>query len=252
MLKSSGFILSGSFQSNPCNILAKLELIIFNPKLYPGHILLPEPNGNSSKFCPFTSIALSKNLSGQNSSGASHIDGSLTIRHVFMNSVVPLRISYPATLQSWRAKCGASKKATGCFLIVSFIIAKYNWVILQYLSFFLWVWSSLKSQPLILINLILAVYLIKWVYLLPFSVFSKLFILSSLLLLLSLPKKNNKKIPSHCLPHSTTKATVGGADEGDIDNSKQKSWKPPWASQGSSNFLFFLIFCLCLDRKSVV
>jgi hypothetical protein len=41
------------------------------------------------------------------------------------------------------------------------------WVILQYPLFFVWVWYPLKSQPLILINLILAVYLIKWVYLLP-------------------------------------------------------------------------------------
>ncbi|KAI8553335.1 hypothetical protein RHMOL_Rhmol05G0007400 [Rhododendron molle] len=123
MLKSSALKFPGNLQLNPCNILAKLDRIILSPRLYPGHILLPDPNGNNSKLCPFTSIDLPKNLSGRNSSGASHITGSLPMLHVLMNTRVPLRMSYPDTLQSSRASCGASITATGWSLMVSLTIA---------------------------------------------------------------------------------------------------------------------------------
>ncbi|KAF4404819.1 hypothetical protein G4B88_006205 [Cannabis sativa] len=56
----------------------------------PGQILLPPPNGVSSKCRPFTSISDSKNLSGMNSLGFSHILGSLEMAHALTRTCAPL------------------------------------------------------------------------------------------------------------------------------------------------------------------
>ncbi|CAN1127215.1 hypothetical protein LINPERHAP2_LOCUS3890, partial [Linum perenne] len=82
--RSSFFIPRGISQSNLYTKLASDNSTFTSPKCNPGHILLPAPNGVSSKSCPFTSIELSKNLPGLNSSGDSHISGSLPIAHVLI------------------------------------------------------------------------------------------------------------------------------------------------------------------------
>nr|CAB3500745.1 unnamed protein product [Digitaria exilis] len=55
----------------------------------PGHIRRPEPNGNSSKSCPFTSKLLPTNLSGRNSSAACpHTAGSRPMAQTLTNTSV--------------------------------------------------------------------------------------------------------------------------------------------------------------------
>ena len=52
-----------------------------SPRLMPGHIRQPAPNGINSKFVPLKSRLLVSNRSGLNSSGSSQYEGSLPIAH---------------------------------------------------------------------------------------------------------------------------------------------------------------------------
>ncbi|KAB8110464.1 hypothetical protein EE612_047730 [Oryza sativa] len=89
MLSSPAVTPSGRHQEKACSRLARVSWMTLRPRLYPGHILRPEPNGNSSKSRPLTSIPLPTNRSGRNSSGESHTDGSWPMVHVLTSTRVP-------------------------------------------------------------------------------------------------------------------------------------------------------------------
>uniref|UniRef100_A0A0E0IE82 Uncharacterized protein n=1 Tax=Oryza nivara TaxID=4536 RepID=A0A0E0IE82_ORYNI len=84
----------------------------------PGHSLLPVPNGMNLWSFPLksTSSAMSKNLSGMNSSGLSHATGSRMISHT-------LKITPPISAPSSSARCGTRISAAGCRRITSFTTA---------------------------------------------------------------------------------------------------------------------------------
>ncbi|WVZ23981.1 hypothetical protein V8G54_002525 [Vigna mungo] len=89
----------------------------------PGHILLPPPNGVSSKLLPLKSISDSKNLSGQNNLGFSHKSGSLPMAHTLINTCAPFGMLYPCISNSTSAFLGSKSGTAGCSLKVSFTIA---------------------------------------------------------------------------------------------------------------------------------
>ncbi|GER27578.1 ATP-dependent RNA helicase RhlB [Striga asiatica] len=79
---SSRLMPSVNLKSNPCSKLANVVRTILSPSLYPGHLLLPDPNGKSAKSPPNKSTSLPKNLSGENSSGAAQACGSRPMLHI--------------------------------------------------------------------------------------------------------------------------------------------------------------------------
>jgi hypothetical protein len=91
--KSSGFAPPGNAQLNLCKRLANVISITEEANVVPGQPLLPAPKGMNWKSFPLKSIALSKNLSGLNSSGFSHDEGSLPIAQALMITLVLARIS---------------------------------------------------------------------------------------------------------------------------------------------------------------
>uniref|UniRef100_A0A6N2LW82 Uncharacterized protein n=1 Tax=Salix viminalis TaxID=40686 RepID=A0A6N2LW82_SALVM len=93
----------------------------------PTQILLPAPNGISSKFCPLYSMFDPRNLSGLKEMGSSQESGSLPIAHTFTKTCVSLGIRYPMKFVSSKVFRGSSKGTTGCSLSVSLITAcKYG------------------------------------------------------------------------------------------------------------------------------
>ncbi|PRQ17923.1 hypothetical protein RchiOBHm_Chr7g0200261 [Rosa chinensis] len=99
----------------------KCNILIANGK--PGHILLPAPNGISSKFRPLTSSSDPKNLSGLNESGSSHILGSLPMAHALTSTCAPFGTVEPSISTSDSAFRGSSKGTAGCIRNVSLIMA---------------------------------------------------------------------------------------------------------------------------------
>ena len=77
----------------------------------PTHILLPAPNGISSKFQVL--ISLSINLSWMNCNGFFEIEGSLPIAHTLTSIWVCLGITNPAIWQRLSVLWGMSKRTGG-------------------------------------------------------------------------------------------------------------------------------------------
>ncbi|GER37865.1 SPla/RYanodine receptor (SPRY) domain-containing protein, partial [Striga asiatica] len=78
---SALLIPSVNLKSNPCTKFASVVRTILSPRPYPGHLLLPDPKGNSAKLLPNISTSLPKNLSGKNFSGSSQARGSRPMLH---------------------------------------------------------------------------------------------------------------------------------------------------------------------------
>lgn len=84
---------SGSRHSNACSSDARINGTTRSANGTPGHSLRPDPNGMNSKDFPQKSTrsatSTSRNLSGTNSSGLSHADGSRMIAHALKMTVDP-------------------------------------------------------------------------------------------------------------------------------------------------------------------
>ncbi|CAL9030933.1 unnamed protein product [Prunus brigantina] len=88
MLISSALAPPGNVQSNLCTRFANTISLVIMANKDPGQPLLPAPNGINWKSCPLKSTEEFKNLSGLNSSGSSHIEGSLPIVQALIRTMV--------------------------------------------------------------------------------------------------------------------------------------------------------------------
>ncbi|KAJ6810599.1 cytochrome P450 CYP82D47-like [Iris pallida] len=80
----------------------------------PGHALLPDPKGMSSKCWPLTStLPPDMNLSGLNSSGSGHTLGSRCSFQMFTITWVPAGTRNPCISHSSVASCGTFSCADG-------------------------------------------------------------------------------------------------------------------------------------------
>ena len=114
---------SSTFQSKKLMSEPKIKCSILIANGSPGHILLPPPNGITSKLRPLTSISDPINLSGSNDSGFSQTLESLPIAHVFTRSCASLGIVKPAISTSCCALRGSNNGTTGCNRKASFTTA---------------------------------------------------------------------------------------------------------------------------------
>nr|GMD60057.1 hypothetical protein RchiOBHm_Chr7g0200261 [Ipomoea batatas] len=100
MSKSIGVMSPSSFHwnefSNDPTIIGTIRIAIGNA----GQILLPVPNGMSSKSCPLTSTCKFQNLSGLKINGFSQILVSRPIAHTLTRTCESLGIVYPHRVTS--------------------------------------------------------------------------------------------------------------------------------------------------------
>uniref|UniRef100_A0A7N2N1H3 Uncharacterized protein n=1 Tax=Quercus lobata TaxID=97700 RepID=A0A7N2N1H3_QUELO len=92
MFMSTGLNPSSSFQLKAWKSEPNIKCNIRIASSKPGHVLLPPPNGNSSKFSPITSISDPKNLSGMNDFALFHDLGPRPIAHAFTSTCAPFGI----------------------------------------------------------------------------------------------------------------------------------------------------------------
>nr|GMD60056.1 hypothetical protein RchiOBHm_Chr7g0200261 [Ipomoea batatas] len=120
MSKSIGVMSPSSFHwnefSNDPSIIGTIRIANRNA----GQILLPVPNGMSSKSCPLTSICKFQNLSGLKINGLSQILGSRPIAHTLTRTCESLGIVYPHRITSCSTLRGINGLG-GCIRRVSFM-----------------------------------------------------------------------------------------------------------------------------------
>ena len=92
-----------------------------SPRLMPGHIRQPAPNGINSKFVPLKSRLLVSNRSGLNSSGSSQYEGSLPIAHTKI--VKKNWIHYKKYVDLWRLNFVISLK--NCYKTISVMLSNF-------------------------------------------------------------------------------------------------------------------------------
>nr|GMD65967.1 hypothetical protein RchiOBHm_Chr7g0200261 [Ipomoea batatas] len=120
MSKSIGVMSPSSFHwnefSNDPTIIGTIRIANRNA----GQILLPVPNGMSSKSCPLTSICKFQNLSGLKINGLSQILESRPIAHTLTRTCESLGIVYPHRITSCSTLRGINGLG-GCIRRVSFM-----------------------------------------------------------------------------------------------------------------------------------
>nr|GMD63263.1 hypothetical protein RchiOBHm_Chr7g0200261 [Ipomoea batatas] len=129
MSKSIGVMSPSSFHWNEFNndptIIGTIRIAIGNA----GQILLPVPNGMSSKSCPLTSTCKFQNLSGLKINGFSQILESRPIAHTLTRTCESLGIVSSAIAHSNVLDEGSPKSCTPkvhSFPYMAFILAIHN------------------------------------------------------------------------------------------------------------------------------
>ena len=112
MSMSSGLISSGSFQAKWRRREANIKCTILLANGNPGHILLPAPNGMSSKSRPLKSMSCTKNLSGINTFGFCHTLESRPIAHTFISICAFLGTMKPL-ISTFVSALWGTRKGTG-------------------------------------------------------------------------------------------------------------------------------------------
>nr|GMD49780.1 RNA polymerase, subunit H/Rpb5, conserved site-containing protein [Ipomoea batatas] len=120
MSKSMGAMPPSSFHWNEFNKDPNITGTVLTARGNPGQILLPAPNGMSSKSCPLTSISKFQNLSGLKTNGFSQMLGSRPIAHTLTRICESLGIVYSHRFTSCSTLRGIKNGTGGCILNVSF------------------------------------------------------------------------------------------------------------------------------------